>query len=1791
MRKDLLFNLKAIQAIAKLLFFVSIFCIQSRNAFATHAAGADLTYRFISHSNSLGDTYEVTGTFYRDCSGVAAPNSLDITISSASCNYNNSTISLPKIAGTGQEITFPCSTSTTKCTNPNSSIMGYQKYVYRGNVTFPSHCTDWLISYSVLARNCAITTMQQGSPCGQTTPIYVEATLNNFNSVHNNSPTFSNNPVAFICQNQNFVFNHGVTDIDGDSLVFELIDAMRAHNQSIPYVPPFSGTNPLTSIPAVSINAVNGDITMNPQNLEIGVIAIRIKEYRNGVMVGSIIRDMQFIVTNCYPNVLPTATGVNGTNVYSATVCPGNTLSFFINSDDTNVANIVTMTASGLPTGATFSSAGTPHPTGTFTWTPTSAQARPQPYIFTVRVQDNNCPANAFQTYAYTIYVPDILATLTASNHNGYNVSCHGGSDGTITAAPSGGTSPYTYSWSPAGGNAATTTGLPAGSYTVTVTDFNGCPKNFSYTLTEPPDLISILETQTNVLCNGATTGAASFTVTGGVPGYTYLWSPGGQVNDTAVNLGAGNYIAVVTDLNGCHDTVPVNITEPPLLQPVIDSAVDISCNGNSNGAIYVSVSGGAPGYTYSWSPGGYNTEDITGLDTGTYVLTVTDSNGCIKTVSATIIQPAAVSPLPGLPVSSTNLFCNNDSSGTASVDVILLGGTPPYNYSWSTGDTTSSVSNLHAGSITITILDANGCTADTTFIISEPAPLITSIINPSPYNCGFDVSCNGMSDANLDLTVTGGTVPYTYDWNSGADTSQDLSNIPAGPYNLTVTDSNGCVANDLYNVTEPAPIAVNISSPVNAGGYNIACHGESSGRIHTAVTGGCGPYIFDFHTGGGPQPEDSIIGLPAGFYTVTVLDQNGCSIDDTITLTEPDTIVPLITSVIINGVNVTCFGFNDGEVFLDTIIGGSPPYSWTWSPSGTSADTLGGVGAGQYSVYVVDVNGCSNDAFITLNQPDPIASQLSTSHYNAFEISCHGASDGYINIDTVFGGVPSYTYSWSTASTADSIGGLTAGVYSLMITDTNGCIDSVDIPLTEPDAYLVSATISETNGYSVPCNGNFDGTIDLSLFGGTGNYFYLWTPNGETTPNLTALNAGTYCVHITDDNNCPFDTCFTLTQPPVLGATDSLSVYNGGTNISCYSQYTGYAGVNITGGVPNYTVVWSTGDTAFFLANLPAGTFSYTVTDSSGCTFTDSVTLTQPLPVDVLQDSATSILCNGDTSGCIYLSVTGGIGPFTFYWPNEDSTEDVCNLGAGIFPVITTDANGCVSVDTFSLTEPTALASSFSTSIYGSYNIQCATGNNGFIDVNVSGGTPNYTYTWTGTASTSDTANGLSAGNYSVIIADANQCSDTINVTLTEPTPIIITPSFTNTNCNSDSTGTAEVSVSGGVIPYSYSWSPNGETTDSIGGLPAGSYTCTVTDSNSCTATSTVSIIQPATLTVSVSGSSSVTCNGGADGVAIANVSGGSAAYSYLWAPNGSINDTITNLTSGTYTVTVTDINSCTGTDSFTITDPPALTTSASAPADICGSSVSLSGTLSGNQTGAWSSSDPGVTFDDTTSINAQASNLTYAATTGFTWTVTENITQCIATATLQVHADEPVTADADAEDTVFCLNAPEYDGHFHLTAMQSNAGIGTWTVASGSGTIDDSSALSIHYNTMTPEQSVLVWSVVNGVCAADDSVSVNLRNDGACLELELPTGYTPNSDGFNDDYDIHGIENYPHNTFIVFNRWGNEVYKKEDYVNHQWKGDNNNGNALPDGTYYVMLLINDGSKMTRNTYVDLRR
>jgi hypothetical protein len=300
-----------------LLLVMAALSLVGNQAQASHAMGADLTYECLG-----GNTYRVRLSFYRDCIGIPAPANVYVSIRSASCNQNLGVTAYP-IAGTGQEVTYLCPTATSTCNG--GTFTGIQEWVYEGVVTLPMQCTDWTFSYSLCCRNAAITTIT--SPGSNT--FYIYATLDNASSVCNSSPIFTNKPVPFTCLGQEFCFNHGAYDADGDSLVYSLVNPRQTATTNVSYIGPYNANNPLNSSPALQFNSATGDICFTPQQLQVTVMAVLVKEYRNGVLIGSVVRDIQVTVLNCN-NDLPTLSGINGTNDFDMEVCANTPFCFDI---------------------------------------------------------------------------------------------------------------------------------------------------------------------------------------------------------------------------------------------------------------------------------------------------------------------------------------------------------------------------------------------------------------------------------------------------------------------------------------------------------------------------------------------------------------------------------------------------------------------------------------------------------------------------------------------------------------------------------------------------------------------------------------------------------------------------------------------------------------------------------------------------------------------------------------------------------------------------------------------------------------------------------------------------------------------------------------------------------------------------------------------------------------------------------------------------------------------------------------------------------------------------------------------------------------------------------------------------------------------------------------------------------------------------------------------------------------------------------------------------------------------
>ncbi|WP_162910835.1 LamG-like jellyroll fold domain-containing protein [Hymenobacter oligotrophus] len=465
---------------------------------------------------------------------------------------------------------------------------------------------------------------------------------------------------------------------------------------------------------------------------------------------------------------------------------------------------------------------------------------------------------------------------------------------------------------------------------------------------------LSTTGTQANVNCNGGSNGSATVTVSGGVAPYSYSWSPSGGTGATASNLTAGTYTVTVNDAGGASITRNFTITQPSA--PVSGTSVvtNVACFGGSTGAINLTPTGGTAPYTFNWGSG-VTTEDRTGLAAGTYTVVITDANSCTATRNITVSQPT--SPISGTTV-VWNVACFGGSNGR--INLTPTGGTGPYTYNWAGGPTTEDRTGLIAGTYTVTITDANGCTGTVTATVTQPAEALT--VTPVSQT---NVSCNGGSTGAATVSVTGGTAPYTYSWSPSGGTAATASNLTAGTYTVTVADANGCTAQRSFTLTQPS--SVNTSTIVT----NIACYGGNTGVINLNPVGGTAPYTFNW--GGGITTEDRT-GLTAGNYNVVITDANGCSITRSYTVNQPSTPVTATGSQ----TNVTTFGAADGTATV-TAAGGEPysGYAYNWARLSAPAGSLNqytatatGLTAGTYRATVYDGNSCTATVDFTITQP-----------------------------------------------------------------------------------------------------------------------------------------------------------------------------------------------------------------------------------------------------------------------------------------------------------------------------------------------------------------------------------------------------------------------------------------------------------------------------------------------------------------------------------------------------------------------------------------------------------------------------------------------------------------------------------------------------------------------------------------------------------------------------------------------------------------------------------------------------
>ena len=632
-------------------------------------------------------------------------------------------------------------------------------------------------------------------------------------------------------------------------------------------------------------------------------------------------------------------------------------------------------------------------------------------------------------------------------------------------------------------------------------------------------------------------------------------------------------------------------------------------CNGDSNGAIDITVTGGTAPYSYGWSNGTF-TEDQMNITAGSYVVGVIDLTGSFVTDTIVLTEPPAINATT-VPTNTTSI------GGTdGSIDLTVTGGTSPYMYMWSTSDTTEDINNLPAGIYTVTVTDANGCTSVVSATVMDPTGtgmmLTFSMTLPT---------CPGDADGAIDLTVVNGTSPFTYAWNTG-DTTEDLTNIAAGTYTVTVTDSTGTTTTSTTILNDPQ--AVSGSTNVT----NTSAVGASDGAIDLTPSGGTGPYSFVWSTA---DTTEDISNLTAGSYTVTITDANGCTGVVTAVVFDPGSGLLLSGAV----TDVTCPGASTGAIDL-TVLPAGGVYTFSWSNGATTED-LTGLAAGTYTVMVADSGGLTGvDSFVVAGPP---AWNLSSVNTN---VSVVGGSDGAIDL-TVTGGTPGYTFLWSNGDTTEDISNLTLGTYSVTVTDANGCTTVYSTFVHDPVSILLSTSITTTD---VTCTDTDNGSADLTVTNGTPPYTYNWS-NGSTMEDQIGLAAGTYTVTVTDASGTtavdfatigsnpmfPNPVLGPVTGPTVVQANQAYFYSLQSTNGSSYS-WNPIGGTTVSNANNLVQVQWGAG---------PTGQLIVTETNQNGCQDIDTIQIFIGITsVGNVFDSESLSLFPNPTSGKVQFRAAG---------------------------------------------------------------------------------------------------------------------------------------------------------------------------------------------------------------------------------------------------------------------------------------------------------------------------------------------------------------------------------------------------------------------------------------------------------------------------------------------------------------------------------------------------------------------
>ena len=1174
-----------------------------------------------------------------------------------------------------------------------------------------------------------------------------------------------------------------------------------------------------------------------------------------------------------------------------------------------------------------------------------------------------------------------------------------------------------------------------------------------------------------------------------------------------------------------------------------------------------------------------------------------------------------------------TDATCHDICDGSITISVI--GSNQPYSFSWDNVSAFVAGDNfrdsLCANQYIISIIDGNGNLVNNTYVndLFSP-PNFTLFVNSIK-----DPSCFNYTDGEIYLSIGGAAPPYAYIWDDGTNTD-DRDNLDTGLYILTTTDINDCSRTDTFELINPVEVtSITITD-------TLSCIGLCDGSGIVTPSDGVAPYTFLWDD---PLAQDSstATGLCYGLNTVYITDVNGCLDTNEVFIANPDTLQLSNTTI-----DSACYQICDGQLSV-TIEGGQSPYTTEWSFGGNIFNTTDTITSdtlcpGDYQLIFTDANNCSDTVVIPLIERDSFLVQDWI-----INDSCYNSCTGQITVQLLNQQNPPFSYDWSNGGNDTVISNLCSDTLSLEIIDARLCRDTFEFFVAPADSMYFDSIAVVHNS----CYGDTDGSITVINFnGGVPPLIYTWS-DGQITAaaGINTLPSGMYSVNIEDAFGCSLDSAnIEVKQPDSLFATPSALV-----NVSCFGASDGIIDIDIFGGSGTYFISWdiSIPDTNY-LDSLLSGEYIYTIVDDSLCTITDTLVIQEPDAL-AISDSLVHVLCKGDSTGEIHLTISGGTPPYEYSIDNGvtyQSQNYFDNLSAGAYSIIVKDENDCLlNSPVYNISEPLSKVTAGLTAP----NLLCY-GNTVTIILNVNGGTPfsgpnPYTYSWSN-GTTNQNLNSASAGSYSVTILDANGCDTTVSITVTSPP--LLTSSFIGNDllCFQDNSGTIDLTVGGGISSlYTYVWTGPGSYTNTIAdpqNLAAGTYNVEVTDANGCIKTETITLTEPDLLAVS-SAQTHVDCFGNSTGEIDITVNGGTSPFDYAWS-NLATSEDLLNLPAGNYDVTITDVNNCNVPASITINEPSDIIDTVTTTNLICNneSEGEILITASGGTPGYSFSIDGGTSYQNGSNFtNLQAANysvyikdqngceknqlVVLNQPIGFSTVVNiQNIDGCngdltgFIDFTLNGNTPPYTFAWSNNESTASIYNLSA--GNYGLTVSDANncemnysyvvnepeAMVLVYDIQLASceekddgaiTTIVTGGTLPISYQWGTGESSTSIFNLSKGTYSlyVEDSKGCSLPTeiievgfDGFNGCIEIPTGFTPNNDNIHDEWVIYGLIDFPDVVVKVYNRWGQEVFSSSGYTK-PWDG-KYNGVDLPTAAYYYVIELNESDKVF-NGIVTIKR